>query len=186
MNDMTVSTVFVDEPSLLANRDTPPAYGAITKTRVDADSRPVRSDATRRAVPRRMLDFGSAEGLDGASAGRLATDLDLRSPQAGLLGKADFPAAASFQPRGRVRRARGQVAQAQPQPQPRPRLVAGGWWLVAEAKQLGHLDPQIEVAQLAFEIHALGRAANADSVLHGGNEPTAWRPRVLSADCGQR
>jgi AcrR family transcriptional regulator len=43
--------------------------------------------------------------------------------------------------------------------------------LVGEAQQLGHLDPGIEVAQLSFEIHALGRAANADSLLHGGNEP---------------
>jgi AcrR family transcriptional regulator len=43
--------------------------------------------------------------------------------------------------------------------------------LVTEAKQLGHLDSGIEVAQLAFELHALGCAANAGSVLLGGSEP---------------
>ncbi|WP_158889270.1 TetR/AcrR family transcriptional regulator [Amycolatopsis anabasis] len=43
--------------------------------------------------------------------------------------------------------------------------------LVAEAAQLGHLASGVEAAQLAFEIDALARTANAHSVLHGGNEP---------------
>ncbi|WP_020670278.1 TetR/AcrR family transcriptional regulator [Amycolatopsis nigrescens] len=43
--------------------------------------------------------------------------------------------------------------------------------LAAEAVQLGHLDGDVEGAQLAFEVDALARAANADSVLHGGSEP---------------
>ncbi|WP_216215025.1 TetR family transcriptional regulator C-terminal domain-containing protein [Amycolatopsis aidingensis] len=40
--------------------------------------------------------------------------------------------------------------------------------VTVEATKLGHLDSGIEVAQLVFEIDALARAANADSVLHGG------------------
>src|SRR3954471_11843509 len=36
----------------------------------------------------------------------------------------------------------------------------------AEAVALGHVDADAEV--LAFELHALGRAANADAVLNGG------------------
>lgn len=43
----------------------------------------------------------------------------------------------------------------------------------AQAKKLGHLDASVDVAQLAFELHALGRAANADSVMFGGKEPYA-------------
>ncbi|MDT7725195.1 MAG: hypothetical protein QOI21_1771 [Actinomycetota bacterium] len=40
-----------------------------------------------------------------------------------------------------------------------------------EAQDLDELRPEVDVALLAFELHALGRAANADSVLHGGTEP---------------
>jgi AcrR family transcriptional regulator len=42
---------------------------------------------------------------------------------------------------------------------------------VQEAKDTGELRPDADVALLAFELHALGRAANADSVMHGGLEP---------------
>jgi AcrR family transcriptional regulator len=51
--------------------------------------------------------------------------------------------------------------------------------LVQEAKDLGHLDSGIEVAQLVFELHALGCAANAGSVLHGGTEPYAMARRGM-------
>jgi AcrR family transcriptional regulator len=40
-----------------------------------------------------------------------------------------------------------------------------------EAQDIGELRADIDVPLLAFELHALGRAANADSVLHGGIEP---------------
>lgn len=50
--------------------------------------------------------------------------------------------------------------------------------LVGQAKKLGHLDAEVEVAQLSFELHALGRAANADSVMNGGTE--AYQ---LARDC---
>jgi AcrR family transcriptional regulator len=40
-----------------------------------------------------------------------------------------------------------------------------------EARDLGELRAEVDVSLLAFELHALGRAANADSVLHGKNEP---------------
>jgi hypothetical protein len=79
-----------------------------------------------------------------------------------------------------ARRARGQVARGD-----RDCSAAGGSW--PEAKQLGHLDPQIEVAQLAVEIRAPGRAANADSVLRCTAETS--RPtgtRGYSAASGQR
>lgn len=42
--------------------------------------------------------------------------------------------------------------------------------LVQEAKKLGHLGSGVEAAQLSYELHALGRAANADSVMNGGTE----------------
>lgn len=70
--------------------------------------------------------------------------------------------------------------------------VAGGRFAalieesLREAEQLGHLASGSEVAQLSFELHALGRAANADSVLHGGNRPyrlaaEAMRRRLAEA-----
>jgi len=40
-----------------------------------------------------------------------------------------------------------------------------------EAKDAGELRPDADVALLAFELHALGRAANADSVMYGAIEP---------------
>lgn len=51
--------------------------------------------------------------------------------------------------------------------------------LAKEAKKLGHLDSGVDVAQLAFELHALGCAANAGSVLHGGTEPYAMAKRGM-------
>jgi AcrR family transcriptional regulator len=54
---------------------------------------------------------------------------------------------------------------------------SGRHWLellsrsVREARALGHLDDSVEPDQLAFELDALGRTANAHSVLHGGIEP---------------
>jgi AcrR family transcriptional regulator len=52
--------------------------------------------------------------------------------------------------------------------------------LVRAAQELGHLDPGIDAAQLSFELHALGRAANADSVLHGGSEPYRHAAEAMS------
>jgi len=40
-----------------------------------------------------------------------------------------------------------------------------------EAQDIGELRADVDVSLLAFELHALGRAANADSLLHGGIEP---------------
>ncbi len=48
-----------------------------------------------------------------------------------------------------------------------------------EAVALGHLDADPEV--LAFELHALGRAANADAVLNGGTQAYALARRAIGA-----
>ena len=55
-----------------------------------------------------------------------------------------------------------------------------------EAKDAGELRADTDIAVLAFELHALGRAANADSVMYGGLEPyrlarTCLRNRVDAA-----
>ncbi|QKV78085.1 TetR/AcrR family transcriptional regulator [Amycolatopsis sp. Hca4] len=52
----------------------------------------------------------------------------------------------------------------------------------AEAVALGHLDADAEV--LAFELHALGRAANADAVLDGGIRPYELARRAIRARLG--
>ncbi|WIY05671.1 TetR/AcrR family transcriptional regulator [Amycolatopsis mongoliensis] len=49
----------------------------------------------------------------------------------------------------------------------------------AEAVALGHLAADAEV--LAFELHALGRAANADAVLNGGTRAYALARRAIGA-----
>lgn len=49
----------------------------------------------------------------------------------------------------------------------------------AEAVALGHVDADAEL--LAFELHALGRAANADAVLHGAAEFYILARRVIRA-----
>ncbi|GAA4536270.1 TetR/AcrR family transcriptional regulator [Amycolatopsis samaneae] len=49
---------------------------------------------------------------------------------------------------------------------------------VTDAVRLGELAPGTDVARLAFTLHALGRAANADAVLHGGTD--AYR---LAREC---
>ena len=49
----------------------------------------------------------------------------------------------------------------------------------AEAAALGQLDADAEV--LAFELHALGRAANADAVLHGAADFYTLARRVIRA-----
>jgi len=48
-----------------------------------------------------------------------------------------------------------------------------------EAVELGQVDADAEV--LAFELHALGRAANADSVLNGGTHAYALARRAIGA-----
>jgi AcrR family transcriptional regulator len=53
--------------------------------------------------------------------------------------------------------------------------------LAQEAKTLGHLAQDVDVAQLAFELHALGCAANAGSVLLGGPAPYAMARRGMTA-----
>ncbi|GAA3576735.1 TetR/AcrR family transcriptional regulator [Amycolatopsis ultiminotia] len=53
----------------------------------------------------------------------------------------------------------------------------------AEAVAAGHLDADPEL--LAFELHALGRAANADAVLHGGAEPYRLARRAFAARLDQ-
>ncbi|MEA5358711.1 TetR/AcrR family transcriptional regulator [Amycolatopsis sp., V23-08] len=54
----------------------------------------------------------------------------------------------------------------------------------AEAVNLGHLDVDAEV--LAFELHALGRAANADSVLTGTTTPYAVARRAIQAHLAEK
>jgi AcrR family transcriptional regulator len=49
----------------------------------------------------------------------------------------------------------------------------------AEAVTLGHLDADPEV--LAFELHALGHAANADAMLHGGTHAYTLARRAIRA-----
>ncbi|MGW3998958.1 TetR/AcrR family transcriptional regulator [Amycolatopsis sp. NPDC004772] len=49
----------------------------------------------------------------------------------------------------------------------------------AEAVALGHVEADAEV--LAFELHALGRAANADAVLGGGTRPYELARRAIRA-----
>ncbi|MEU8635312.1 TetR/AcrR family transcriptional regulator [Amycolatopsis sp. NPDC048633] len=53
----------------------------------------------------------------------------------------------------------------------------------ADAVALGHLDADAEV--LAFELHALGRAANADAVLNGGTRAYALARRAIRSRLGQ-
>ncbi len=53
----------------------------------------------------------------------------------------------------------------------------------AEAVSLGHLNADAEV--LAFELHALGRAANADAVLNGGTQAYALARRAIQARLAQ-
>ncbi|MEV4058258.1 TetR/AcrR family transcriptional regulator [Amycolatopsis sp. NPDC049688] len=48
-----------------------------------------------------------------------------------------------------------------------------------DAVSLGHLDADPEL--LAFELHALGRAANADAVLNGGTQAYALARRAIGA-----
>ncbi|MET8847705.1 TetR/AcrR family transcriptional regulator [Amycolatopsis sp. NPDC004625] len=48
-----------------------------------------------------------------------------------------------------------------------------------DAVSLGHLDADPEV--LAFELHALGRAANADAVLNGGTQAYTLARRAIGA-----
>jgi AcrR family transcriptional regulator len=48
-----------------------------------------------------------------------------------------------------------------------------------EAVALGHIDADPEV--LAFELHALGRAANADAVLNGGTQAYALARQAIGA-----
>lgn len=49
----------------------------------------------------------------------------------------------------------------------------------AEAVELGHVAGDAEL--LAFELHALGRAANADAVMHGGKVPYALARKAMRA-----
>lgn len=49
----------------------------------------------------------------------------------------------------------------------------------AEAVELGHVAGDAEL--LAFELHALGRAANADAVMHGGKAPYALARKAMRA-----
>ena len=51
-----------------------------------------------------------------------------------------------------------------------------------EAVALGHVDADPEV--LAFELHALGRAANADAVLNGGTRPYTLARRAIRSRLG--
>jgi AcrR family transcriptional regulator len=51
-----------------------------------------------------------------------------------------------------------------------------------EAVALGHVEADAEV--LAFELHALGRAANADAVLHGDARPYAVARRAIRSRLG--
>ncbi|WP_290049843.1 TetR/AcrR family transcriptional regulator [Amycolatopsis solani] len=51
-----------------------------------------------------------------------------------------------------------------------------------DAVSLGHLTADAEV--LAFELHALGRAANADAVLNGGPTPYTLARRAIRARLG--
>ena len=53
-----------------------------------------------------------------------------------------------------------------------------------EAVALGHLTADPEV--LAFELHALGRAANADAVLNNATTPYALARRAIHARLGQK
>ncbi|MBB4688247.1 TetR/AcrR family transcriptional regulator [Amycolatopsis jiangsuensis] len=53
----------------------------------------------------------------------------------------------------------------------------------AEAVSLGQLDADPEL--LAFELHALGRAANADAMLHGSAEPYRLARRAVAARLAQ-
>jgi len=166
-----------------------------------------QGDKTRRAILARAVDLASAEGLEGLTIGRLATELSLS--KSGLIGhfgskeelqlatieaarerfiesvfrpalKAErgyprlmaicrawltyvkrgvFPggcffAAASFEFDGRPGPVRDAVAR-----------IMDNWIdsiekAVALAQEEGHIDPDLEPAQLAFEINALFFGAN--------------------------
>lgn len=57
--------------------------------------------------------------------------------------------------------------------------------LVAEAVELGHLPPDTDPTQTAFELDALARAANVDSVLTGEDTPYEHAITGIRARLGQ-
>lgn len=183
---------------------------AMTQT----DGRILRGEQTRRAILRRAADIASAEGLEGLSIGRLATELQIS--KSGVF--THFGAKEELQlatvraavdvftehvvkpaltvPRGlrRVRRLMEAWLTYQEEPvfpggcflhsaaaefDARPGRVrdavshAQRDWLaliercLTQARDLGELRADTDVAQLAFELDALGRIGGAQALLFG-------------------
>lgn len=181
------------------------------------DGRVERGKQTRRAILRRAMDIASAEGLEGLSIGRLASELEVS--KSGVF--AHFGSKEELQ-LSTVRAASRIFYDRVVEPaQQVPRGIARVWrlydgWLdylrarsfpggcfffavagefdarpgrvrdriaegrkdfmrfcqetIAEARDLGELDADVDARQLAFELDAFGRQADAEALLHDDEE----------------
>lgn len=181
------------------------------------DGRIERGRQTRRAILRRAMDIASAEGLEGLSIGRLATELDvsksgvfahfgskeelqlstvraasrvfydrvvdpaLEAPPGlgrvwrlyegwlGYLRARSFPGGCFFfavagEFDARPGRVRDRIAEG------RKDFMRFCQETIAEARDLGELDAEVDARQLAFELDAFGRQADAEALLHDDAE----------------
>lgn len=182
------------------------------------DGRIQRGLNTRRTILRRAADIASAEGLEGLSIGRLATELSIsksgvfthfgskeelqvatvRAASAIFREQVVEPALAGSTGLRRV----WALCEAKLEYLRRPVFVGGcffyaaaaefdtrpgrvreaiadslGQWIglneraIADARELGEVDPEIDPAQLAFELDAFARAGGGDALLR--DEPAA-------------
>jgi AcrR family transcriptional regulator len=112
-----------------ARVDGPEARVDGTKARVDGpearvDGRRARGDATRRAILRRAMELAAADGLEGVSLGRLASDLGMS--KSGLFAHFDSKEELQLATLRAARRffARHAIDPAQAQPEGLARLTA--------------------------------------------------------------
>lgn len=177
------------------------------------DGRLLKGEQTRRTILARAADIASAEGLEGVSIGRLATELKIS--KSGVFthfgSKEELQLATVRAAAETFRRHVVEPALAAPEGMPRVRELYRAWlryqrepvfpggcffyatvaefdarpgrvrdaiakaeraWsdftqrCLREAQDLGHLTPETDVAQLAFELDALCRAGGANALLH--------------------
>src|SRR3954449_3507653 len=99
----------------------------MVETRVDG--RRARGDATRRAIVRRAMQVGAAEGLEGISLARLAADLEMS--KSGLFAhfdsKEDLQLATLRGARRLFTRQAIEPAQTEPEGLPRLRALVDAW-----------------------------------------------------------
>jgi AcrR family transcriptional regulator len=184
---------------------------SVTDNRVDG--RIERGNQTRRAILGRAMNIASAEGLEGLSIGRLASELDVsKSGVFAHFGSKEELQLATVRAASRVFYD-GVVAPALEAPPGiarvwrlyqswldylRARSFPGGCFFfavagefdarpgrvrdriaegrldftrfcqetIAEARELGELEAGVDPRQLAFELDAFGRQADAEALLH--------------------